>query len=69
MSVRTRDLTVQERKALQSLKEDSSIQILPADKGRCVVILDSEEYDQKCADLLSDSKTYSKLGKRNPTSN
>ena len=49
-----------------SRKIAASRSLIPADKGPCVVILDSEEYDQKCSDLLSDSKTYSKLGKRNP---
>ena len=56
-----------ERKALKDLKSDKSIRILPADKGRCVVILDKSEYEEKCEELLSDSKTYVKLGKRNPT--
>ena len=40
----------------------------PADKGRCVVVLDKTEYHQKCETLLNDTKTYKRLGKRNPTS-
>ncbi len=40
--------------------------ILPADKGRAVVVLDKSEYKSKAQELLSDSKTYKKL-KRDPT--
>ena len=62
------NIPVHEREALRNLRSDESIQILPADKGRCTVILDKEEYHQKCLTLLSDTKTYKRLGKRNPTS-
>ena len=61
------NISVQEREALRNLRRDDSIQILPADKGRCTVILDKEEYHQKCVTILSDTKTYKTLGKRNPT--
>ncbi|XP_072048444.1 uncharacterized protein [Amphiura filiformis] len=57
-----------ERKALQDLRKDQSIRILPADKGRLCVILDTTEYHQKCEALLGDTNTYKKLGKRDPTS-
>ncbi len=33
------NLTVQERRALSSLHKDENITILPADKGKCTVIL------------------------------
>ena len=40
--------------------------VLPADKGRVTVVMNTEEYYQKCEALLSDSKTYKKL-KGDPT--
>jgi hypothetical protein len=51
---------------LKSLATDDSIVILPADKGRSTVILDSEDYEGKIRDLLSDERTYEKL-KKDPT--
>ena len=39
-----------ERKALKELQSDTSIVILPADKGRSTVILNCEEYLEKCMD-------------------
>ena len=54
-------------KAVDNLKKDKDIRILPADKGRSVVVLDTKEYQQKCEDLLNDSVTYKKLGKKDPT--
>ncbi|XP_072038548.1 uncharacterized protein [Amphiura filiformis] len=62
------NLSKEEREALQQLQKDQSIQILPADKGRLVVILNSEEYNRKCEKLLSDTNTYKNLGKKDPTS-
>ena len=60
------NVTYEEYKALRGLKNDKSIQILPADKGRTTVILDTEEYYAKCETLLNDKKTYKKLT-RDPT--
>ncbi|XP_072023068.1 uncharacterized protein [Amphiura filiformis] len=62
------NISKDERKALQDLRKDQSIRILPADKGRLCVILDTTEYHQKCEALLGDTNTYKKLGKRDPTS-
>ena len=59
------NLTKNEYRALDSLKKDKSITVLPADKGRCTV-LNSKDYDQKAKALLSDTKTYALL-KRDPT--
>ncbi|XP_077986089.1 uncharacterized protein LOC144440576 [Glandiceps talaboti] len=61
------NLSKEEQLALKDLKQDNDIQILPADKGRMVVVLNTSDYKQKCQDLLSDSGTYLKLGKRDPT--
>ena len=41
--------------------------MVPADKGKCVVVLNKSDYDSKCKDLLKDKKTYKPLG-YNPTS-
>ena len=35
--------------------------ILPADKGKATVVMQSEEYEQKLTDMLSDEKTYKEL--------
>ena len=35
--------------------------VLPADKGKATVIMDTEEYEKKVREMLSDEKTYSKL--------
>lgn len=57
-----------ECRALESLRNDDNICMFPADKGKCLVIFGKDEYHQECLDLLCDDKTYTKLGKRNPTS-
>ena len=40
---------------------------MPADKGKCVVVLNTPDYDKKCQLLLKDKKTYKSIG-YNPTS-
>lgn len=60
------NITEGERVALKDLKEDSSIMVLPADKGRATVVMNSTEYHLKCRELLSDTTTYKKL-KKDPT--
>ena len=42
------NLSKDERKALKELQSDTSIAILPADKGRYTVILNHEDYLEKC---------------------
>ena len=61
------NISREERKALESIKGDKSIIVLPADKGRCTVLLNKQDYDTKIQDLLNDTTTYEKLS-RNPTS-
>nr|XP_054761190.1 uncharacterized protein LOC129267565 [Lytechinus pictus] len=51
--------------ALKSLKEDSTIMILPADKGRAAVILDTTTYRDKMDNLLS-TGPYREI-KKDPT--
>ena len=43
----TPNITKEQQEALKSLKEDNSIMVLPADKGRASVILDADT-SQKC---------------------
>ena len=40
--------------------------MIPSDKGRCAVVLNTSDYDSKCKDLLNDQKTYKRVG-YNPT--
>ena len=49
-----------EFKALQELKADTDITILPADKGRSTIILNTKDYESKLSTLLSNSNTYEK---------
>lgn len=66
--IQDHNITKEEVKALESLRKDTSIKILPADKGRTTVVLDTDEYIRKCNLLLSDTKTYKKVN-RDPTQN
>jgi len=61
------NLNKNELKALNSLKKDENIKILPADKGRCTVVLNTKDYDRKAKALLDDASTYKPL-KKDPTS-
>ena len=56
--------------ALLHLRKDESVKVLPADKGRSIVVMDSDEYKEKVAVLLNDIKKYLKLTDKrlNPTS-
>ncbi|XP_054645213.1 uncharacterized protein LOC129188546 [Dunckerocampus dactyliophorus] len=61
------NITLGERKALAALQKDESITILPADKGRCTVVLNTLDYEGKITSLISDANTYEQL-KRDPSS-
>ena len=52
-----------ESSAIESLKRDKSIQILPADKGRATVVIDNSDYESKALTLLQDENVYEKLNK------
>ena len=52
-----------ERMALDNLAKDNNVTIVPADKGRAVVILNSIDYKNKAKKLLSDTNTYQILDK------
>lgn len=63
----SQNITKEENKALGDLTKDKNIVLVPADKGKCVVILNKSDYDHKCQQLLKDKKTYKPIG-YNPTS-
>ena len=56
----------EEIRALQDLKKDRDIMVLPADKGKATVILDKKDYNSKIEAILNDTKTYQPL-KKDPT--
>ena len=60
------NLSIEERKALQKLKNNKDITIIGADKGRATVIMNSKDYKDKVRALLSDQNTYEPL-KKDPT--
>ena len=57
------NLNKEERSALKDLQKDKSITILPADKGNCVVVMNSDKYVEQTKAMLSDTKTYKKVNK------
>ncbi|KAK9402181.1 hypothetical protein NXF25_010537 [Crotalus adamanteus] len=59
------NLPKEEQTALRNLKEDTSIIILPADKGNAMVVMNTSDYQTKLTNLLQDS-TYKPLN-RDPT--
>jgi hypothetical protein len=61
------NLTREQRKSIKDLSKKKNILILPADKGRATVILNTDYYKQKVNMMLNDEHTYEKL-KKNRTS-
>ena len=55
------NLTTEEWKAMKTLKDDKNVMILPADKGKCLVVMDKEDYIKKMEEKLSDETTYKRL--------
>ena len=53
------NISKEEENALKNLRKDEIITVLPADKGKSVVVMDSKEYKEKDSTLLLDTKTYS----------
>ena len=56
--IRNHNVTVEEHQALQKLSKDTSIVIIPADKGGAVVVWDRQKYIQEGLRQLSDPKFY-----------
>ncbi|XP_068738712.1 uncharacterized protein [Montipora capricornis] len=63
---RVMNLNKDEGEALDGLTKHENVVILPADKGSCLVVLNCEDYDQKCKSLLNDKKNCKPIG-YNPT--
>ena len=59
------NLSKDEHKALKELQSDTSIVILPANKGRSTVILNREDYLEKCMDHINNGPYQ--LLKKDPT--
>lgn len=55
------NLIVQKRREITTRQKDLNITILPADKGRRTVILNTANYTTQILSLLSDSTTYERL--------
>ena len=60
------NITRGERSAIKELRNDDSIEIIPADKGRATVVIDKTVYEEKALALLNEENVYSKL-KKDPT--
>jgi hypothetical protein len=52
-----------EKVALDSLAKNNEITIVPADKGRSVVVMNTRDYKTKAKNILADRQTYELLGK------
>ena len=65
-SITDNNLTKNEQQALERLKTDNHIVILPADKGCATVVMDETDYFYKMDALVNDKQTYEEL-KRDPT--
>ena len=61
----TDNLSKDERKALTELQSDTSVVILPADKGRSTVILNRKDYLEKCMHHINNGPCQ--LLKKDPT--
>ena len=55
------NISREERVALEGLTKNKDIMILPADKGRVTVVINTKDYDDKMQKMLTDSNTYVKL--------
>ena len=64
------NISREEKRALNNLRKDEQVTIVPADKGRSVVVIDMDEYKEKVSVLLNDTNTYLKITDKrsNPTS-
>ena len=64
------NISTEEKRASNNLRKDEQVTIVPADKGRSVVVMDKDEYKEKVSVLLNDTNTYLKITDKrsNPTS-
>ena len=61
-----RNTSKAEWKAIQGIAKDKSITILPADKGRTTVVMDTTQYEKQMIEMLDDKNTY-EIMKKDPT--
>ena len=61
-----RHTKTKQRRAIQDLKRNENIVLVPADKGRATVIMDREEYTRKMKLILNDADKY-RIVKCDPT--
>ena len=66
----TQNITRQQLAAVRTLQRDPTVTVVPADKGKAVVVMDTVEYREKVRTLLSDKDAYTRITdkRRNPTS-
>ena len=57
----TSNITYNERNALKALKDDDSILVVPADKGRSTVVINKQDYMNKISEHLRDQTTYTQV--------
>ena len=55
------NISKEEWKAIKELRTDKGCQILTADKGVTLVVMDKKDYTQKMKQLLDDNNTYRPL--------
>ena len=53
-----KNITTAEVQALKELRSDPTIKVMNSDKGNATLILDSNTYDKKMLDMLSDPEVY-----------
>ncbi|RMX37804.1 hypothetical protein pdam_00024510 [Pocillopora damicornis] len=63
------NITKEIRDALKSLKEDESIKVLPADKRRASIVMDTDTYRAKMSTLITSSSTETRQTKLAKTGN
>ena len=55
------NLSHKPKMALTKLSRDSSVVILPGDKGNATVLIDRSVYTEKLKNIVDDESTYKKL--------
>jgi len=63
---RDHNITRAESIAINSIKSDPSVVVVPADKGKSAVVMNTTDYNAKISSHLNDTSTYTKLNS-NPT--
>ena len=52
------NIPASERRAIKSLQQDQSITIVPADKGKCLIVMNKEDYRKKVDEHLNNKNVY-----------